>query len=74
MVDEALRLGDVGGGGGEDGGEDEAVLLDLLALVRDRRRAREGALHGRAALLRNAEALGFLGWYRLLGGARRRGG
>jgi len=46
VVEEALGLGDVRRGRREDGGEDVAVLLDLLALVGDRRRAREGAVHG----------------------------
>ena len=46
MVEEALGLGDVWRRRRKDGGEDVAILLDLLALVGDRRRAREGAIHG----------------------------
>jgi len=46
VVEESLGLGDVRWGRREDGGEDVAVLLDLLALVGDRRGAREGAVHG----------------------------
>jgi hypothetical protein len=46
VVEEALGLGDVRRGRRENGGEDVAVLLDLLALVGDRRRAGECAVHG----------------------------
>lgn len=44
MVDELLGLGGVVGG--HDGGEDELVLLDLLALVHDLGGTRKCALHG----------------------------
>lgn len=47
MIDEALGLRDVGGSGGEDGGENELVLFDLLLLIRDGGGTREGAIHGR---------------------------
>lgn len=34
VIDESPSLGGIGGGGGEDEGQDELVLFDLLPLVR----------------------------------------
>jgi hypothetical protein len=61
VFEEALGLGDVHRGTREEAGEDEAVLLDLLALVGDRRRAGEDAFHGFVSPWL-AQLAGWRGW------------